>query len=310
MNQRTIPVNTEVRLWTQECGDPRSPALLLVMGAGASGLGWPDELVTALARQHRVIRYDHRDTGRSTWSFDEHPYSILDLASDAVAVLDAYGVDRAHVVGMSMGGMLTQLLMADHPDRVASAVLIGTCALSTRPLTGPDGSSTPADQLPGIAPEILDMWAQPWEDHGLEAELDRRVEHWRALNGPRTPFDPEEFRALERRIIEHAGRYDSPMAHGRADHSGMDRTEQLARNQVPTLITSAPAEPVFPSAHARHLGQAIANSRIVDMPGMGHALPRTLLPGLADAILTHTARAAGAAHLGNPPVVPGDHPPR
>ncbi|MFF5701014.1 alpha/beta fold hydrolase [Streptomyces sp. NPDC012794] len=286
MKQRTIPVSAEVQLWTQEHGDPRNPALLLVMGAGASGLGWPDELVAALARRYRVIRYDHRDTGRSSWSFDAHPYSVLDLAEDIVVVLDAYGVDRAHVVGMSMGGMLTQLLMADHPERVISATLIGTCALSSR---------SPDEELPGIDAEILDIWATPREDRGLEAELDHRVEHWRALNGTGTPFDPEEFRALERRIIEHAGRYDAPMTHGRADHSGMDRTEQLARNEVPTLITSADAEPVFPPAHARHLARSIAGSRLVEMPGMGHALPRVRLPRLAEAILTHAAQADARA---------------
>ncbi|WP_405785723.1 alpha/beta fold hydrolase [Streptomyces sp. NBC_01367] len=291
MQQRIIRIDDEVQLWAQELGDPRNPALLLVMGAGASGLGWPDELVAALTEEYRVIRYDHRDTGRSTYSFDEHPYSVLDLAADVVAVLDAYEIQRAHVVGMSMGGMLTQLLMANHPERVISATLIGTCALSGRPLTNPDGSSTPADQLPGIDPKVLDLWARPVEDHGLEAELDRRVEHWQLLNGNQSTFDAEEFRALERRIIDHAGRYDSPMTHGRADHSGMDRTAELGRNQVPTLVISAGAEPVFPPAHARHMSQVIGNSRIVEVPAMGHALPLAVLPQLADAILTHTAQA-------------------
>ncbi|WP_327380545.1 alpha/beta fold hydrolase [Streptomyces sp. NBC_01207] len=291
MQQRIIRIDDEVQLWAQDLGDPRNPALLLVMGAGASGLGWPDELVAALTKEYRVIRYDHRDTGRSTYSFDEHPYSVLDLAADVVAVLDAYEIQRAHVVGMSMGGMLTQLLMANHPERVISATLIGTCALSGRPLTNPDGSSTPADQLPGIDPKVLDLWARPVEDHGLEAELDRRVEHWRLLNGNQSTFDAEEFRALERRIIDHAGRYDSPMTHGRADHSGMDRTAELGRNQLPTLIISAGAEPVFPPAHARHMSQVIGNSRIVEVPAMGHALPLAVLPRLADAILTHTAQA-------------------
>lgn len=291
MQQRTIRIDGEVQLWAQELGDPRNPALLLVMGAGASGLAWPDELVAALTEKYRVIRYDHRDTGHSTWSFDEHPYSVLDLAADVAAVLDAYEIPRAHVVGMSLGGMLTQLLMADHPERVISATLIGTCALSGRPLTNPDGSSTPAAQLPGIDPKILDLWARPVEDHGLEAELDRRVEHWRLLNGDQSTFDAEEFRALERRIIDHAGRHDSAMTHGRADHAGMDRTAELSRNHVPTLVISPSAEPVFPPAHARHMSQVIGNSRIVEIPAMGHALPLAVLPRLADAILAHTAQA-------------------
>lgn len=124
-------------------GDADATALLLVMGAQASGVGWPDELVDALAAHHRVVRYDHRDTGRSTWSYETRPYAITDLADDALAVLDGLGVERAHVVGMSLGGMLAQLLIADHPERLRTATLIGTCALSTTPYTAPDGTVTP-----------------------------------------------------------------------------------------------------------------------------------------------------------------------
>ncbi|POX37126.1 hypothetical protein C3486_29975, partial [Streptomyces sp. Ru73] len=232
-----------VRLWAEQRGAADAPALLLIMGAQASGLGWPDELVDALAAHHRVIRYDHRDTGRSPWAFDERPYRITDLAEDAVGVLDGLGVARAHVVGMSLGGMLAQLLIADHPERLLSATLIGTCALSTTDYVRPDGTRVPVGELPGIAPEILEEWAKPFEDRGLEAVLDQRVAHSRLLSGGGIPFDAAYFRALERRIIAHAGRYDANGAHGRADDSGMLRTAELARTEVPTLVVRAPAEP-------------------------------------------------------------------
>ncbi|RLU90477.1 alpha/beta hydrolase [Streptomyces griseocarneus] len=287
--QRTVEVAPGVQLWSEERGDRDASPLLLVMGAQASGLGWPEELVDALAERHRVIRYDHRDAGRSTWSFDKQPYRIADLVDDALAVLDAYGVEHAHVVGLSLGGMLTQMLMADHPERILSATLMGTCALSEKPLTGPDGTETAASDLPGISPRVLEMWARPVEDNGLEAELGRRVEHWRVLSGEELPFHADEMRERERRIIEHAGRYDVSTAHGRADHSGMLRTEELARNTVPTLVVEATAEPVFPPPHARHLAQCIGAARLVTMRGMGHALPRECLGSLADAILAHTA---------------------
>jgi pimeloyl-ACP methyl ester carboxylesterase len=91
------------------------------------------ELVGRLAEHHRVIRYDHRDTGRSTWSFDTHPYAVRDLATDAVAVLDALGIDRAHAVGMSMGGTLVQLLLLNHPYRLRSATVFATSALGAGP---------------------------------------------------------------------------------------------------------------------------------------------------------------------------------
>lgn len=289
--ERFVDVAPGVRLWAEEHGAPGAPALLLVMGAQASGLGWPDELVEVLAVRHRVIRYDHRDTGRSTASFDEQPYPLTALAEDAVAVLDAFGVERAHVVGMSLGGMLTQLLVADHPDRVLSATVIGATALSSTPYTAPDGRRVPPEELPGVSPELMELWSRSVEELDQEAELERRVEHWRVLGGGLIPFDPEYARELERRIIAHTGHHRAGTAHARADYSGMVRTEQLAATEVPTLIISAPAEPVAPAPHAEHLAQVIRGARVVEIPGMGHALPREVHTPLAAAILDHTGQS-------------------
>lgn len=288
--QRYVEVAPGIRLWTERRGAPDAPALLLIMGAQASGLGWPDALVDALAARHQVIRYDHRDTGRSTSTFDQHPYPITDLARDAVAVLDGWGVERAHLVGMSLGGMLTQLVLADHPERVLSATLIGTCALSDTPYAAPDGTEVPVAELPGIAPEVLELWSRPVEDAGLEAELDRRVEHWRALNGRQLTLDETYFRDLERRIIEHTGTHIASTAHARADDSHMLRTDELADTKLPLLVISAPAEPVFPPPHPQHLAQVIGggNAHVVEIAGMGHALPPAVQGPLAEAILTHT----------------------
>jgi pimeloyl-ACP methyl ester carboxylesterase len=289
--ERMVDVAPGVRLWVEDRGTVGAPPLLMIMGAQASGLGWPDELVDMLGIHHHVIRYDHRDTGRSTWSFDEQPYPLTRLAEDAVVVLDRLGLERAHVVGMSLGGMLAQLLVADHPDRLLSATLIGTGALSAIPYVGPDGTRTPPEELPGVAPHLLELWSRPVEDHGLEAELERRVEHWQALGGDQLPFDAEYARALERKIIEHTGRHTTSTAHARADTSGMDRTEQLAHTDVPTLVIAAPAEPVAPPPHAHHLAQAIRGAHLVEIPGMGHALPPQVHAPLAEAILEHTAKA-------------------
>ncbi|WP_326700978.1 alpha/beta fold hydrolase [Streptomyces sp. NBC_01754] len=285
-----VDVTPVVRLWVEERGASDAPPLLLVTGAQASGVGWPEELVDALAARHRVIRYDHRDTGRSTWAFDQEPYALADLAEDAIAVMDALGVARAHVVGLSMGGMLTQLLIADHPDRMLSATLIGTSALSTAPYVSPDGTPVPSEELPGIAPHVLELWSRPVEDHGLEAELDRRVEHWRALGGDQLPFDAEGARDLERRIIQHTGHHTAGTAHARADTAGLIRTEKLAAADVPTLVVAAPADPLFPPPHPQHLAQVIRGASLTEIPGMGHALPHPVCAPLAAAVLEHTAR--------------------
>ncbi|MFB7277575.1 alpha/beta fold hydrolase [Streptomyces hydrogenans] len=289
--ERYVDVEPGVRLWAEEHGDPARPPLLLVMGAQAPGLDWPDELVALLAARHRVIRYDHRDTGRSTWAFDEKPYPLSRLAEDAVAVLDAFGVGRAHVVGMSLGGLLTQLLVADHPDRLLTATVIGTAALSTAPYVRPDGTRVPAEELPGPAPALLEFWSRPEEDRDLEAELDHRVAHWRALAGDALPFDADWFRVRERRIVAHTGHHRPPTAHARADASGLLRTEELAAAKVPTLVISAPAEPVAPPPHAEHLAQVIPGARLAVVPGMGHALPPEVHGPLAGEILRHTETA-------------------
>ncbi|MGC4808235.1 alpha/beta fold hydrolase [Micromonospora sp. DT233] len=275
--EHEIEVAPGVRLWVEECGDPAGSALLLVMGANASGLTWPDALLEALGRRHRVIRYDHRDTGRSSWSFAEQPYALTELAADAVRVLDALGVTRAHVVGMSLGGMLTQLLLLDHPERVATATFIGTT-----PMEG-----VPAD-LPGIDPALLQYWETMFEPRDQAAELDWRVEHWRILNGGELPYDPQEFRRREERIIAHAGRHDNPAAHAMASQDGLDRAAELAAVDTPAVVVDSPADPAAGTASARHLAGLLGNARLVTVPGLGHALSEAVAPRLAEIILAHT----------------------
>jgi pimeloyl-ACP methyl ester carboxylesterase len=281
--ERTVEVAPQVRLWVEERGG--GTPLLLLMGANASGVTWPETFVDALAARHRVIRYDHRDTGRSTRAYAEQPYAIRDLATDAVAILDALGIPRAHVVGMSMGGTLVQLLLVDRPDRLLSATVFATSSLGAG-LADPAGSG-PAE-LPDPDPRLFELWAHLADERDLAAELDFRVEHWRLLNGGEVPFDPAEWRALEERVIAHSGGPGNPAAHALADQGGLDRGPDLAEVTVPTLVVEAPEDPVNPPPHARFLAGSIAGARLVTVPGMGHALAAAVLPALAAEILAHT----------------------
>jgi pimeloyl-ACP methyl ester carboxylesterase len=288
--ERFVDVEPGVRLWA-EAIEPTRPhpgePLLLVMGANSSGLVWPDDLVAQLAEHHRVIRYDHRDTGRSTATFEDAPYSIVDLADDAIAVLDAFDVPRAHVVGMSMGGYLVQLMLLDHPDRIATATLF-----CTGPLPFPASSSAPA--VPGPDQALLRLWAELDDPRDLQGEIAWRLEHWRLLNGSGTLFDPAEFRALEERVIAHSGRHDPAVAHAHMDTDGMERGAELAGVTVPTLVIEAPEDPAFPPPNAGVLARSLGEGRLVRIPGMGHAINRTVISPLAAAILTQTTRAAAA----------------
>jgi pimeloyl-ACP methyl ester carboxylesterase len=289
--ERFVDVAPGVRLWAEdiEATGPRpGEPLLLVMGANASGLAWPDALVAQLAEHHRVIRYDHRDTGRSTAAFEDEPYGITDLAEDAVAVLDAFDVPRAHVVGMSMGGLLVQLMLLDHPERIVTATLFCTGPL---PFAEP---SAAAPAPPGPEPALLRLWAELDDPRDPEGEIAWRLEHWRLLNGTGTPFDPEEFRALEERVVAHAGRLDPTVAHSRMDTAGIERGAELAAVEVPTLVIEAPEDPAFPPPNASRLARTLGHGRLVRIPGMGHAINRTVIPPLAAAILTQTTQTAAA----------------
>ncbi|MQA98272.1 MAG: alpha/beta fold hydrolase [Streptosporangiales bacterium] len=289
--ERFVEVVPGLRLWVEESGDSGAAPLLLIMGANASGMTWPGELVAALGERHRVIRYDHRDTGRSTRAFETQPYAITDLAEDAVAVLDALEIPRAHVVGMSMGGTLVQLLLLDHPDRLLSGTIFATSALGSGLAATEETQDVP--DLPGPDPKLLELWQHMAEPRDREAEITWRVEHWRVLNGPVLPFDAEEFRRLEEWVIEHSGTADNPAAHARAAQNGLDRGHELAGVTTPTLIVEAPEDPINPPPHASYLAGLIPTARLVAIPGMGHALPPAVLPPLAEAILTHTAPIPG-----------------
>src|SRR4051794_26935811 len=167
MSERMIEADG-VRICAEAFGDAADPPLLLVMGMGASMLWWDDGFCAALAAGGRfVVRYDHRDTGRSTAYPPGRPqYGGGDLVADAARVLDGYGIARAHVVGVSMGGALAQLLALDRPDRVASLVLMGTSAAG------------PADDLPPPADRYRAFMA--------EAQIDCRIAtRWWPTTSPR-----------------------------------------------------------------------------------------------------------------------------
>jgi pimeloyl-ACP methyl ester carboxylesterase len=289
--ERFIEAAPGVRLWAEYVPatgarpDARAGApVLLVMGANASGLFWPDALVEQLSEHHPVIRYDHRDTGRSSVSADEDgpDYGVVDLAADALAVLDAFDVDRAHVVGMSLGGLIAQLLLLDRPERFVTATLF-----ATGPLPNPDGP-----ELPGPEPALLRMWAEMDDPRDDEGELAWHVEHWRLLNGTGTPFDADEYRAMHQRVVEHSGRSEASTAHAHLAADGIARGAELPGVEVPTLVVECPEDPAFPPPNSGTLARSLGAARLVRIPGMGHAINRTVLPPLAAAILSQTTTAA------------------
>jgi pimeloyl-ACP methyl ester carboxylesterase len=278
MSQRTIQANG-VSLCTEAFGDPADPPVLLVMGMGASMLWWEDDFCSALATGGRfVIRYDHRDTGRSeTYPPGRPGYGGDDLVADAALVLDGYGIARAHVVGLSMGGALAQLLALDFADRVASLVLMST---------SPAG---PADDLPPVTEAYRAFAAAAgadWADPASVAEY--RVAEARVLAGGARPFDEARVRALVARDIERTRSVASAQNHALLS-GGEPWRQRLGTIAVPTLVVHGSADPLFPLEHGRALADEIPGARLLVLPGAGHGLDRADWDEVVPAIVDHTA---------------------
>ena len=289
----------DLELWAEDFGNPEHPTVLLVMGAQAQGIQWNDGIVRRLVDgDRRVIRYDHRDTGRSsTVDFAAHPYTIADMASDALTVLDAFGAQRAHLVGASLGGVIAQRLAVTSPDRVLTMT-----SLSSQPL-GTDMAGTvqrvlegapplPGD-LPPPEPELLTTLASsfPEPEASLEEYLTARLPLWRVLHGPVLPFPEDEYRAREQRVYRRARDLQAALNHVLAGAADTSSTAELAAVTAPTLVLHGTHDPMFPPAHAEATADAIPGARLVMIEGMGHTLPTTMNDRLADEILDHTGRA-------------------
>jgi pimeloyl-ACP methyl ester carboxylesterase len=280
MTERIIETDG-VELCTETFGAEGDPPVLLIMGSGASMLGWDEDLCARLAAGGRfVVRYDHRDTGRSTaWPPGRPGYAGPDLVADAARVLDGHGIERAHVVGASMGGALAQLLALDHPDRVASLVLLST---------SPAG---PGDGLPGVSDAYAAFLASArvdWSDR--RSVVEHVVADMRALT-PERPFDEARVRGLVERDVARARDFASAQNHALLDGGGPWR-DRLGSLGVATLVIHGTADPLFPLAHGEALANEIPGARLLVLEGAGHILNPADHDAVAAAILAHTAPAA------------------
>ena len=277
-------------------GPPGGEPLLLVMGLGMQLTAWPEEMVQQLvARGFRVIRLDNRDIGLSQ-HFDHlgvpsiaagavrhtlglavaSPYSLADMAQDAVGVLDALGLAQAHVCGASMGGMIAQHLAAKHPQRVKSLVLMMTTS-GARHLPQPNWRVRGAllSRPASAAPEAV-------VQH-LEALL-------RVIGSPAYPPDPERQR---QRLLATARRSWHPAGTARqllAVVADGDRSALLRLITAPTLVIHGEADALVPVAAGRELAQLIAGAESDFIPGMGHDLPLALITRLADGLARNARR--------------------
>ena len=275
-------------------GDPANPPLLLVMGLSYQMIEWDERLCAQLAdRGYWVTRFDNRDVGLSTKLDDlgapdllallggtaTAPYSLDDMAGDAVGLLDVLGVERAHVVGVSMGGMIAQLIAINHPQRVLSL----TSIMST--VGGPD--VVQAD--PEVTAALLRPLATT-RDERVEASVEMR----RLINGRGLPFDEAENRRRAAAAVDRCYHPDGFMRQLAAILVAPDRSAGLARLTVPTLVIHGEDDPLVPPENGRLTARALADPRVLMIASMGHNVPERLWPQVIDAIVEVTGRATAA----------------
>lgn len=281
----------------ESLGDDSAPVILLIMGLGCQLIHWPDAFCEKLvAAGYRVIRYDNRDVGLSTRMEQagmpkllragiaarlrlpvRAPYSLSDLAADALGLLDALAIPQAHVVGLSMGGMIAQLLAAKHPSRVQSLTLWMT------------SSGHPGLPQPSLALQMR-MIRRP-EGRDRAALVRHGVQTWQLIGSPGYPPPVEELQAKVERYIDRAHYPRGVARQTAAILAARSRRALLRGLKMPVQIIHGEADPLVPVGAAHDLARHIPGARLHLLPGVGHDIPAPLYAALASLLTSHAAAA-------------------
>jgi pimeloyl-ACP methyl ester carboxylesterase len=287
----------DLELCYETFGDPADPALLLIMGLGTQMVGWPEEFCGMLAaRGLFVIRYDNRDCGRSTRMRQFRPptlrqlllrdktaagYSMADMADDGAALLDHLGIDRAHVAGASMGGMIAQTMAVRHPSRVLSLASI----MSN---TGHLWKGVPGLRIYPV------FMRRPAADR--DAAIASAVATFRLIGSPGFQRDEDELRRTLELSYERGYNPAGTARQLAAILAAGDRTAQLRGITAPTVVIHGTRDRMVMPSGGRETAKAIPGARLVMIEGMGHDLPRGAWDRIIDAIVSNIERADAASH--------------
>jgi len=282
----------QVSLAYQSIGRTSDPALLLVMGLGGQLIHWPDEVVVALCQQgFRVIRYDNRDVGLSTWrqapasanlTFEvlryklglpvAAPYTLTDMADDALGLMDALHIEQFHVLGASMGGMIAQHLAAMEPRRVESLTLIMTSS-------GAEGLPAPNAALV----QLLSRRNAPSREAALEQQADLLA----ALGSPKVSDDRQVLLQQAAVAYDRAFNPEGVKRQIMAILAEPSRVALLKQLRVPTLVVHGTADPLLPVMHGVHLAAQIQGSQLKLIPGLAHRFQEAFKAPLLAAVLPY-----------------------
>lgn len=260
MTEKIIGFN-DIHICTESFGDINNPTILLIMGATASMIYWEEEFCKRLSDQgFHVIRYDNRDVGKSiTYKYGHPEYTFEDLADDAIQVLDGYKVDKAHIVGMSMGGIITQIVALKHPSRVLTISLIMTSNFDSS-LPRKDSKVTEA---------LGELKITNWQNR--DEVIESFMKKSKVLTSSKRVFAEEKIRRLNEEEFDRASNLQSRENHGFIRGWGLYLSRTCEIN-VPTLVIHGTDDPIIPYEHGVHLTKIISNAVLVTLDGAGHEL--------------------------------------
>lgn len=290
------PVGNDVELCYQTFGDAGDDPLLLIMGLGGPMTWWDEDLCAKLAAAgFYVIRYDNRDTGRSTRipgkvrrdqlarafarGGGRPPYTMSDLGRDAVALLDHLGIEAAHLVGVSMGGMIAQTVAVEHPGR----------ALSLCSIMSTTGRRTVGWQNPKLLPMLIAP-RRP----GRQPYIQTSAAMWKVIGSPGFPTDVDDLREKAGVTYDRGFSASGVMRHMMAVLTQPDRTTRLRSLRIPALVLHGLADKMVHVSGGRSTAQAIPGAELVLIDGMGHDLPAALYDTFVEAIRRTADRVSAA----------------
>ncbi len=263
-----------LNFWTESFGDPKNPAMILIMGVAGQGIMWGDAFCTALAKSFFVIRYDHRDVGQSSHvNYMMQPYGLRDLADDVVCILDGYKIAKAHLVGTSMGGYLAQLCMAAAPERLLSITLLMS-TIDFSPMTKAMLGTLAANDLPPPTKEVLDGLREIGAIDGsdFDAWLFKSLKVLRLFNGHEAIFAEAEWvPLLERAYLRRNQDVPANVMH---NHVMACAQGPMCFYEIqatcPVHVIHGSADPMLPVAHAKKTATHY-HGELTMIQGMGHA---------------------------------------
>jgi pimeloyl-ACP methyl ester carboxylesterase len=293
MPRALLPTGIELEYDT--FGSPDDPALLLVMGLNAQMITWDVGFCQLLAGRGRfIVRFDNRDCGLSTKFDGQHvdpmavmiaalsgaalppvPYTLSEMAADAVGLLDALGIERAHVVGASMGGMIAQTIAIEHPER-----LISVTSMMSMPGDPAYGQPTPEAMALLVSPPAV----------GREASIAKAAEY--AVWGSKRYFDLDRMQQLCAASYDRSHDVEGPTRQLAAIFASGDRSEQLRQLQVPMLVIHGLDDALITPSGGRRTAELVPGATLLELADMGHDVPRPLRPVVVDSIIAHGDRAA------------------